>query len=153
MFTHSSNHYLMAKEIGYASLLHSQNFPAELFYLQVSNLANTSSLIYNALLAFPAHFGSEPEKAVNWCGMAVINSIDLCDPDFSQVFTSTHTGFRGPVLSCISRTNVSCSDHSVESQLVSSSMSPPADLAVYVPMRSCMQKPNWSPMLKAILDI
>ncbi|KAE9393219.1 GAF domain-like protein [Gymnopus androsaceus JB14] len=37
----------------------------------VSNLANTSSLIYNALLAFPAHFGSEPEKAVNWCGFYI----------------------------------------------------------------------------------
>jgi L-methionine (R)-S-oxide reductase len=34
---------------------------------QVSNLANASSLIYNALLSFPLHFGGD-EKAVNWCG-------------------------------------------------------------------------------------
>ncbi|KAJ7212948.1 GAF domain-like protein [Mycena pura] len=33
----------------------------------VTNLSNASSLIYNALLAFPEHFGSGP-RAVNWCG-------------------------------------------------------------------------------------
>ncbi|TFL03067.1 GAF domain-like protein [Pterulicium gracile] len=33
----------------------------------VSNLSNASSLIFNALAAFPSHFGTE-EKAVNWCG-------------------------------------------------------------------------------------
>lgn len=33
---------------------------------QVTNLANASSLIYNALLAFP-EFGDGP-SAVNWCG-------------------------------------------------------------------------------------
>jgi L-methionine (R)-S-oxide reductase len=37
------------------------------FIFQVSNLANTSSIIFNALFAFAAHFGSG-EKAVNWCG-------------------------------------------------------------------------------------
>ncbi|THU96743.1 GAF domain-like protein [Dendrothele bispora CBS 962.96] len=33
----------------------------------VTNLANASSLVYNALSAFPSHFGSD-DKAVNWCG-------------------------------------------------------------------------------------
>ncbi|KZP34426.1 GAF domain-like protein [Athelia psychrophila] len=33
----------------------------------VTNLANASSVMYNALLAFPAYFGPN-EKAVNWCG-------------------------------------------------------------------------------------
>ncbi|KAJ3970503.1 GAF domain-like protein [Lentinula raphanica] len=37
----------------------------------VTNLANTSSLIYNALLAFPAHFGPDPTKGVNWCGFYI----------------------------------------------------------------------------------
>ncbi|KAJ3927560.1 MAG: GAF domain-like protein [Lentinula lateritia] len=37
----------------------------------VSNLANTSSLIYNALLAFPTHFGPDSDKAVNWCGFYI----------------------------------------------------------------------------------
>ncbi|KDQ55792.1 hypothetical protein JAAARDRAFT_37215 [Jaapia argillacea MUCL 33604] len=36
----------------------------------VTNLANTSSTIYNSLLAFPAHFG-DGERAVNWCGFYV----------------------------------------------------------------------------------
>ena len=35
--------------------------------LQVTNLANASSLIYNALLAYPPHFG-DGDRAVNWCG-------------------------------------------------------------------------------------
>ena len=35
-------------------------------YIQVSNLANAASLIYNSLLAFPP-FGSG-HNAVNWCG-------------------------------------------------------------------------------------
>jgi L-methionine (R)-S-oxide reductase len=34
---------------------------------QVTNLANASSLLYNALLAFNPHFGHD-EKMVNWCG-------------------------------------------------------------------------------------
>ncbi|KAH0825912.1 hypothetical protein J3R83DRAFT_7668 [Lanmaoa asiatica] len=33
----------------------------------VTNLANASSLIYNALLAFKPHFG-DGGRAVNWCG-------------------------------------------------------------------------------------
>ncbi|KAF7983812.1 hypothetical protein HWV62_19057 [Athelia sp. TMB] len=33
----------------------------------VTNLANASAVIYNALLAFPSHFGPN-ERAVNWCG-------------------------------------------------------------------------------------
>ncbi|KIY44585.1 GAF domain-like protein [Fistulina hepatica ATCC 64428] len=35
--------------------------------ITVSNLANASSLIFNALAAFPAHFGQDPHQAVNWC--------------------------------------------------------------------------------------
>ncbi|KAK7005983.1 GAF domain-containing protein [Favolaschia claudopus] len=35
----------------------------------VTNLSNAASLIYNSLLAFPAHFGNG-QKAVNWCGAA-----------------------------------------------------------------------------------
>ncbi|KAI5829807.1 GAF domain-like protein [Schizophyllum commune Tattone D] len=34
----------------------------------ITNLANASSLIFNSLAAFPAYFGTEPTKAVNWCG-------------------------------------------------------------------------------------
>jgi len=37
----------------------------------VTVLANTSSLVYNALLDFPAYFGPEPNKAVNWCGFYI----------------------------------------------------------------------------------
>ncbi|KAJ7879585.1 GAF domain-like protein [Mycena olivaceomarginata] len=33
----------------------------------VTNLSNAASLIYNSLLAFPAHFGNG-QRAVNWCG-------------------------------------------------------------------------------------
>jgi L-methionine (R)-S-oxide reductase len=49
-----------------------------LLYAQVSNLANASSVIYNSLLAFPAHFGTN-EKAVNWCGKS--NSTSRCQID------------------------------------------------------------------------
>lgn len=44
--------------------------------LQVSNLANTSSVVYNSLLAFPAYFGTE-ERAVNWCGKLRSMAVDL----------------------------------------------------------------------------
>lgn len=36
-------------------------------HFKVTNLANASSLIYNALLAFKPHFG-DGDRAVNWCG-------------------------------------------------------------------------------------
>ena len=35
-------------------------------FIQVTNLANTSSIIYHSLLSFPA-FGNGP-SSVNWCG-------------------------------------------------------------------------------------
>ncbi|KAF9462459.1 GAF domain nucleotide-binding protein [Collybia nuda] len=37
----------------------------------VTNLANSSSLIYNSLLAFPIYFGADNSKAVNWSGFYV----------------------------------------------------------------------------------
>jgi len=37
----------------------------------VTNLANASSLIFNSLLAFPTYFGSDDNKAVNWCGFYI----------------------------------------------------------------------------------
>ncbi|KAF8629863.1 hypothetical protein AX15_003224 [Amanita polypyramis BW_CC] len=37
----------------------------------ISNLSNASSLIFNSLLAFPAHFGFDGSKAVNWCGFYI----------------------------------------------------------------------------------
>ncbi|KAF8647062.1 hypothetical protein AX16_006897 [Volvariella volvacea WC 439] len=37
----------------------------------VSNLSNAASLIYSSLLAFPAHFGPDEGKAVNWCGFYI----------------------------------------------------------------------------------
>jgi len=40
----------------------------------VTNLANTSSLIFNSLLAFPTAFGQDETKAVNWCGTVLIMS-------------------------------------------------------------------------------
>jgi len=40
----------------------------------VTNLANASSVIYNSLLAFPAHFGTD-ERAVNWCGFYLESSL------------------------------------------------------------------------------
>jgi len=40
----------------------------------VTNLANTSSVIFNSLLAFPAHFGAD-ERAVNWCGFYLDSSL------------------------------------------------------------------------------
>ncbi|EJD40719.1 GAF domain-like protein [Auricularia subglabra TFB-10046 SS5] len=39
----------------------------------VSALANAASLIYSALAAFPAHFGTG-ERAVNWCGFYLESS-------------------------------------------------------------------------------
>ncbi|OCH91695.1 GAF domain nucleotide-binding protein [Obba rivulosa] len=36
----------------------------------VTNLANASSLIYNALLAYTPHFG-DGDRAVNWCGFYI----------------------------------------------------------------------------------
>ena len=38
-------------------------------YQQVTNLANTSSLVYHSLLSYPA-FGDGP-SSVNWCGEAL----------------------------------------------------------------------------------
>lgn len=38
-----------------------------LIYIQVSNLSNAASLIYNSLQAFPSNFG-DGERSVNWCG-------------------------------------------------------------------------------------
>ncbi|KZT10898.1 GAF domain-like protein [Laetiporus sulphureus 93-53] len=40
----------------------------------ITNLANASSLIYNSLLAYDAHFGSGP-RAVNWCGFYIISQL------------------------------------------------------------------------------
>ncbi|KAF8893455.1 GAF domain-like protein [Infundibulicybe gibba] len=37
----------------------------------ITNLANTASLIYHSLLAFPEHFGADDSKAVNWCGFYI----------------------------------------------------------------------------------
>ncbi|KJA20024.1 hypothetical protein HYPSUDRAFT_43629 [Hypholoma sublateritium FD-334 SS-4] len=37
----------------------------------ISNLANASSVIFNALLAFPKFFGRSEDKAVNWCGFYI----------------------------------------------------------------------------------
>ena len=39
-------------------------------------MANASAVIYNALLAFPSHFGPN-ERAVNWCGASHI--LVLCE--------------------------------------------------------------------------
>ncbi|KIJ55399.1 hypothetical protein M422DRAFT_774442 [Sphaerobolus stellatus SS14] len=40
----------------------------------VSNLSNVASLIYNAFIAFPSHFGHE-DRAVNWAGFYLDSSI------------------------------------------------------------------------------
>ncbi|KAF8629275.1 hypothetical protein AX17_005853 [Amanita inopinata Kibby_2008] len=37
----------------------------------ISNLSNASSLIFNSLQAFPAYFGDDTSKAVNWCGFYI----------------------------------------------------------------------------------
>jgi L-methionine (R)-S-oxide reductase len=49
-----------------------------LLHTQVTNLANTSSVIYNSLLAFPSHFGTN-ERAVNWCGKSILHRGSNCD--------------------------------------------------------------------------
>ncbi|KAG5646257.1 hypothetical protein DXG03_004084 [Asterophora parasitica] len=41
----------------------------------VTNLANASSLIYNSLLAFPAYFGPDQSKAVNWAGFYILSHL------------------------------------------------------------------------------
>ncbi|KAG6900717.1 hypothetical protein C0993_003743 [Termitomyces sp. T159_Od127] len=41
----------------------------------VSNLANASSQIFNSLQAFPAHFGRDDHKAVNWCGFYIVDHL------------------------------------------------------------------------------
>lgn len=53
----------------------------------IINLANASSLIYNSLLAFSAHFGSG-ERAVNWCGFYIISSL-YPHPQFTLETTSS----------------------------------------------------------------
>ncbi|KIK69281.1 hypothetical protein GYMLUDRAFT_91628 [Collybiopsis luxurians FD-317 M1] len=53
----------------------------------ISNLANTSSLIYNALLAFPAHFGQDPDKAVNWCGFYIDSRLFPKSESYQSVAT------------------------------------------------------------------
>lgn len=40
----------------------------------VTNLANASSLIYNALLAYAPHFGNG-DRAVNWCGFYLVSDL------------------------------------------------------------------------------
>ncbi|TRM70216.1 GAF domain-like protein [Schizophyllum amplum] len=47
----------------------------------VTNLANASSLIYNSLAAFPA-FGTDPTRAVNWCGF-YLDALFFPSPRFS----------------------------------------------------------------------
>ncbi|PBK95549.1 GAF domain-like protein [Armillaria gallica] len=53
----------------------------------VSNLANTSSLVFNSLLAFPAHFGKDDDRAVNWCGFYLDSP--LFPPLVNQTSTPT----------------------------------------------------------------
>ncbi|KAG8214272.1 GAF domain-like protein [Butyriboletus roseoflavus] len=68
----------------------------------VTNLANASSLIYNALLAFTPHFGNG-DRAVNWCGFYLISSL-FPKPRFggvpsrnqSTATTDENTLFLGP---------------------------------------------------------
>jgi len=43
---------------------------------KITNLANASSIIFNALLAFPKYFGREDGRAVNWCG-GTLSSYDM----------------------------------------------------------------------------
>jgi len=52
----------------------------------VTNLANTSSVIYNSLLAFPAQFGPG-ERAVNWCGFYLESSL-FPPPRISRINSS-----------------------------------------------------------------
>ncbi|EPQ57075.1 GAF domain-like protein [Gloeophyllum trabeum ATCC 11539] len=49
----------------------------------ISNLANASALIYNALLAFPAHFGPG-NRAVNWCGFYIDSAFFPAAHDLDQ---------------------------------------------------------------------
>ena len=44
--------------------------------MQVTNLSNTASLIYNSLLAFSEHFGDD-DRAVNWCGELFVDQRNL----------------------------------------------------------------------------
>jgi hypothetical protein len=51
--------------------------PSHPKYIQVTNLANTSSLVYHSLLSYPT-FGDGP-SSVNWCG------------ELSPLFVFVHT--------------------------------------------------------------
>lgn len=51
--------------------------------LQITNLANASSLVYNSLLAYKEHFG-DGERAVNWCGASLFN------PSLVQWYAEAH---------------------------------------------------------------
>lgn len=51
---------------GYEPIFNIKSFMAHLS--KITNLANASSMIFNALLAFPKYFGREDGRAVNWCG-------------------------------------------------------------------------------------
>jgi len=41
----------------------------------ISNLSNASSLIFNALLAFPKYFGNADDRAVNWSGFYIDSTL------------------------------------------------------------------------------
>jgi hypothetical protein len=47
-------------------LLTASSSASPAYYIQVTNLANTTSLVYHSLLSYPA-FGDGP-SSVNWCG-------------------------------------------------------------------------------------
>ncbi|KAF5380367.1 hypothetical protein D9615_004736 [Tricholomella constricta] len=69
----------MGSVTGYTSLIspmkQSQKLIGTRWVNQVTNLANASSLIFNSLQAFPTYFGTDENKAVNWCGFYVISHL------------------------------------------------------------------------------
>lgn len=59
----------------------------------ITNLANASSIIFNALLAFPKYFGREDDRAVNWCGF-YLDSALFPAPRIQTSTTTTETSSR-----------------------------------------------------------
>ncbi|KAG5352597.1 hypothetical protein C0989_001631 [Termitomyces sp. Mn162] len=55
----------------------------------ITNLANASAHIFSSLQGFPAHFGQDDKKAVNWCGFYIVDYL-FPAPRGTEVITSSN---------------------------------------------------------------
>jgi hypothetical protein len=121
-------------------------------YIQVSNLANAASLIYNSLLAFPL-FGSG-DNAVNWCGkhlrlqtpVAVANSFVKASTFILHTFPILATTLLRITPLFIQK--LCCWAHSAANLHANSSVFPPPLHAASALTHSSDNSPYLSPMYR-----